>query len=134
MITLNKAKHRALRNMTRAIARGDFDAALRWSLIFDGQLMIARRFSDLRQRRPRRRPRPPLPKPAPPQEERPAGNAKAPEAEEEYVMPLEFYYPEYWPNGIPPGPVPKSFVFDERYPLSRRWNKDCQKHKAKARS
>ena len=29
MTTLNRAKYRALRNMTRAIARGDFDAALR---------------------------------------------------------------------------------------------------------
>ena len=64
-VTLNRAKYRALRNMTRAIARGDFDAALKWSLIFNGQLIIAKRLSDLRQRRPRRKPRKPAPKPAP---------------------------------------------------------------------
>ena len=56
MTNINKARYRALRNMTRAIARGDFDAALKWSVIFDGQIMIAKRFFDLQQHRPRRKP------------------------------------------------------------------------------
>jgi hypothetical protein len=64
MITLDRSKYRALRQMTKAINRGDIDAALKWSLIFKGQLVIAKRFSDLVQRRPRRKPRKPLPKPA----------------------------------------------------------------------
>ena len=108
-ITLDRSKYRALRNMTRAISRGDFNAALKWSLIFEGQLAIAKRFSDLQRRRPRRRPRKPSPKPA-----EPAKAVAPPEPEQVLVgdevldAPLrnpgptgprtwrEFYHPEGW--------------------------------------
>jgi len=106
MITLDKAKYRALRNMTRAIARGDADAALKWSLIFEGQLKIAKRFSDLQRRRPRRKPRKPLPGPAAPAP--PPATCQAPVGDEILDVPLrdpgptgprtwrEFYNPEDW--------------------------------------
>jgi hypothetical protein len=63
MIKLNYIRHRALRQMKKAIERGDFDAALKWSLIVDAQLLIAKRLSDLTRRRHRSKPRKPPAKP-----------------------------------------------------------------------
>lgn len=108
MITLHQAKYRALRQMTKAIARGDANAALKWSLIFDGQLMIAKRFSDLQQRRPRRKPRKPAPKPAAAVEVQPPEPEQIHTGHEILDAPLhdpqptgprtwrEFYHPEGW--------------------------------------
>jgi hypothetical protein len=125
MITLHRSKYRALRQMTKAINRGDIDAALKWSLIFKGQLVIAKRFSDLVQRRPRRKPRKPLPKPAAAPAKAAVAQAKAkPEqpplkGDDFFDSPLasagptgprtwrEFYHPEPWmfEPGRPPAVI-----------------------------
>ncbi|MDP3738887.1 MAG: hypothetical protein Q8R02_15945 [Hyphomonadaceae bacterium] len=39
---------RALKQMEKAIKRGDFDAAFGWTMIANRQLRMARRLSDLR--------------------------------------------------------------------------------------
>jgi hypothetical protein len=62
MIELDRVYFRALRQLTKAITRGDLEAAFYWSAIVDRQLRIATRFHDLVRRRPRRKPNRPLPK------------------------------------------------------------------------
>jgi hypothetical protein len=62
MIDLDRAYFGALRQLTRAITRGDLKAAFYWSAIVDRQLRIATRFHDLVRRRPRRKPNRPRPK------------------------------------------------------------------------
>ena len=54
MITLERSRYRALRNMIRATGRGDFAAAFNWSLVVDGHIRTAQRLSDLKHPRPHR--------------------------------------------------------------------------------
>jgi hypothetical protein len=59
MISFKQSGFRALKQMNRAIHRGDLDAAFVWALIADRQVRMARCISDLKRKVHRPRPLPP---------------------------------------------------------------------------
>ena len=64
MISFKQNGFRALRQMSRAIHRGDLDAACKWTYIADRQVRMARCISDLERRVHRPWPLPPKTDPA----------------------------------------------------------------------
>jgi hypothetical protein len=65
MITLDAAMYRAYRHVARAIRRGDFAAADRWTSLLERQAFLATRVSNLARREHRPKPLRPLPPPPP---------------------------------------------------------------------